>query len=202
MATTGPPSVGAGVGDGDRDRFGLAALVSALGTYAAPDDDQDAVRRRMLEFSAVHPDALRRTCLDGHFTGSALVVDAERTRVLVLFHAKLQRWLQPGGHADGEGDLAETALREASEETGVVGLRVVRPMIDLDIHEVRPPSEPAHLHLDVRHLVIAPVGAEVIGNHESLALRWVTPEELPGLGADEGLVRLTGRGMELARQVV
>ena len=93
---------------------------------------------------------------------------------------------------------AATALREATEETGITGLRVVRPLVDLDIHEVRPPGEPAHLHLDVRHLVLAPPGAMVTGNDESLALRWVRPDELPSLGADDGLVRLAERGMALA----
>jgi hypothetical protein len=75
------------------------------------------------------------------------------------------------------------------------------PAVDLDIHEVRPPSEPPHLHLDVRFVVVAPEGATVVGNHESEALRWVAPDELPGLGADEGLVRLTERGLALARRL-
>ena len=75
------------------------------------------------------------------------------------------------------------------------------PAVDLDIHEVRPPKEAPHLHLDVRFVVLAPPGATVVGNHESEALRWVVPEELPALGADEGLVRLTERGLALARRL-
>ena len=177
---------------------GLDAVVADLEAYRVPDDGQLDVRRRMLAFAATHPDALHRSCTEGHFTGSALVVDHEQAQVLVLFHTKLERWLQPGGHADGDADLAATALREATEETGITGLRVVRPLVDLDIHEVRPPGEPAHLHLDVRHLVLAPPGAMVTGNDESLALRWVRPDELPSLGADDGLIRLAERGMALA----
>ena len=75
------------------------------------------------------------------------------------------------------------------------------PAVDLDIHEVRPPAEPPHLHLDVRFVVLAPAGATVVGNHESQALRWVTPAELAGLGADESLHRLTERGLALARRL-
>ena len=81
--------------------------------------------------------------------------------MLLLFHAKVQRWLQPGGHADGDGNLARVALREAEEETGIEGLRVLTPAIDLDVHVFHNARavEPDHLHLDVRHLVVAPPGA-------------------------------------------
>ncbi|MCU0312334.1 MAG: NUDIX hydrolase [Acidimicrobiales bacterium] len=175
-----------------------SALVAGLTGYEPPDEQQAAIRREMLAFVDRHPDALHRTCVDGHFTASALVVDHEHRRVLVLLHRKLRRWLQPGGHADGQGDTAAGALREATEETGIAGLEVAPGIVDLDIHEVRPPGEPVHLHLDVRHLVLAPPGAIPSGNHESLGLRWALPEELGALGADEGLVRLARRGLERA----
>ena len=106
-----------------------------------------------------------------------------------MLHAKLGRWFQPGGHADGDGDLPGVAWREATEETGIAGLRVVVPAVDLDIHEVGPPHGP-HLHLDVRYLVVAPPGAVPVGNHESLDLRWATYDELPSFGVDDGLLRL------------
>lgn len=156
----------------------------------------EATRRQMLAFAAAHPDALLRTCAPGHFTGSALVVDPTTGRLLVLHHTKLQRWLQPGGHADGDANLAAVALREAAEETGIDGLRVALPAIDLDIHLVSPPREPAHHHYDVRFLVLAPPGARVSGNHESTALRWVALDELAGLGCDPGLVRMARTGLD------
>ena len=74
----------------------------------------------------------------GHFTGSALVVHADLERTLVLFHTKLQIWVQPGGHADGDANLARVALREAIEETGIEGLKVWPVAVDLDIHGVDP----------------------------------------------------------------
>jgi 8-oxo-dGTP pyrophosphatase MutT (NUDIX family) len=177
----------------------LGRLVGELRSLVPADDQQAELRRWMLDFARRHPDALLRCCAEGHFTASALVVDARAEEVLVLFHTKLQRWLQPGGHLDGNADLAASALREATEETGIAGLRVVGPAVDLDVHEVRPPSEAPHLHLDVRHVVLAPEGATVVGNHESEALRWVHPDELCALGADEGLQRLARRGLEVAR---
>ena len=180
----------------------LGRVVAALEGLVPADAGQAELRERMVHFASTHPDALWRSCHDGHFTASSLVVDARAEQVLVLFHAKLQRWLQPGGHIDGNADLAASALREATEETGIDGLRVVVPAVDLDVHEVRPPREHPHLHLDVRYVVLAPEGATAVANHESEALRWVRPDELASLHADEGLVRLTRRGLAVARQLL
>lgn len=122
---------------------------------------EDDLRRRVLKFCADHPDALHRTCSEGHLTGSGVVVAPLRREALLIHHKKLGRWLQPGGHADGEGDLAQVALREATEETGIEGLEVVTPAISLDIHEIPPrKNEPMHLHLDLRFLILAPEDAE------------------------------------------
>jgi 8-oxo-dGTP pyrophosphatase MutT (NUDIX family) len=143
----------------------------------------------MLAFLDEHPEALDRSCADGHVTGSAMVVDPVSGRFLLMLHAKLGRWLQPGGHADGDGALPGVAWREATEETGIGGLRVAVPAVDLDIHRVGPPPGP-HLHLDVRYLVVVPPGAVPAANHESLDLRWAGAGELASLGADQGLVRL------------
>ncbi len=182
-------------------RSDLADAEAELRAYEPPDDEQHAARDRMIAFLEAHPDALWRSCTEGHLTGSALVVDAEAEHLLVLFHAKVRRWLQPGGHVDGDANLAGVALREAREETGIAGLRVVVPAIDLDIHEFHAAGERDHLHLDTRFVVLAPPGAVVRGNHESEGLRWVTVDELPGLGADPGTVRMAARGLALARRL-
>ena len=157
---------------------------------------QNADRDRILELLDVHGAELadRRTA-PGHLTGSALVIDPAGGRVLMLLHAKLGRWLQPGGHADGDHELAGVALREASEETGIEGLSVLVPAVDVDIHAVdHGDSLGEHLHLDVRFVVLAPPGSVERGNHESLALRWVEPDEVGELCGEEGLVRLLGAG--------
>jgi 8-oxo-dGTP pyrophosphatase MutT (NUDIX family) len=176
-----------------------AAVVAALPGEA----DHEVARTQILAFVDEHPDALERSNTRGHLTGSALVVDPRTRHVLVLFHAKVQRWLQPGGHADGDANLAHVALREAQEETGIVGLRVVTPAIDLDVHVFHNAAgtEPDHLHLDVRHLVVAPEGAEPVKNHESEGLRWVAVEDLPSLDVDPGTIRMAEAGLRALAQL-
>lgn len=182
---------------------GDAALAASTDLAEAAARVEDAIdpsgqRGRFRRFLAAHPNALQRSCVEGHLTGSALVVDAAGTQLVLLHHRKLQRWLQPGGHADGDANLTAVARREAEEETGLQGLRVVSPAIDLDVHEVSGPREPAHLHFDVRFLVVAPPGAVLAGNEESTDLRWVAFDALEEFAPDAGLRRLAAT----ARQVL
>jgi 8-oxo-dGTP pyrophosphatase MutT (NUDIX family) len=129
-----------------------------------------------------------------HFTGSALVTDG--ARVALVFHRKLGRWLQPGGHAEPEdgGDLTRTALREAREETGLaVWLHPLAPRpLDVDVHTIPARPEAAeHLHLDVRFLVLAaPSGALVRDAAEASDLRWFALEEALETAGDASLRRL------------
>lgn len=178
-------------------------LTLAREQLAAADVDPGAERHRraMLDFVDQHDDALHRSCREGHLTGSALVVDAAGERVVLLHHRKLRRWLQPGGHCDGDGNLAAVALREATEETAVDGLRVHPVAVDLDVHLVEPPDDGPHLHLDARFLVVAPVGAEPGGNHESTDIRWVTPAELEALDVDDGTLRMVEHGLQVLRRL-
>lgn len=160
------------------------------------------VRRQVLGMLEDHGAALAdRSTSCAHLTGSALVLDASGHRTLVMLHTKLHRWLQPGGHADGDHELAGVALKEATEETGIAGLRVRVPAVDIDIHSVDHGDHLGeHLHLDLRFVVVAPPGAVECGNHESQALRWVTLEELEELADEPGLIRLARRGFALKRQ--
>ena len=158
-------------------------------------------RNAMRSLLAQRPAPLDRRERPGHFTASALVLNARRDRVLLLHHTKLRIWVQPGGHADGNANLLAVALSEATEETGIAGLRIWGEAIDLDIHEVAPPKEDAHLHYDVRFLALAPRSAVLNANHESTAQRWVSPNELAALGVDLGLQRLAETGLALARRL-
>jgi 8-oxo-dGTP pyrophosphatase MutT (NUDIX family) len=110
---------------------------------------------------------------DGHFTGSAWVASADGERVLLTLHRKLGRWLQLGGHADGDTDLARVALREATEESGLDGLAIERTIFDLDKHLIPAHGdEPAHFHYDVRFVVSASADETYEISSESIELRW------------------------------
>lgn len=175
----------------------LAEARAQLARFDPPDAEAAATHDRFVAFLDAHPRAAHlRSCASGHLTASALVVDAGRARGLLVHHRKLGRWLQPGGHADGDADLARVALREAREESGVAGLALWRAEpVDLDVHAIPArPGEPAHLHYDARFVVLAPRDAVLTGNHESHEVRWATPGELDELGADASTKRLFARG--------
>ncbi len=173
----------------------LAALVRSLESHRPADDAEAADLARILAFVRRHADPFDRRIAEGHLTGSAVVVAADGTRVLLLHHRKLQRWLQPGGHADaGESSGETVALREAGEETGIEGLALhpgaPRPL-DVDVHDIPARrGEPTHQHLDLRYLVVAPDGAPLRrAAAESRALCWFTWDELQAVDLDPGLRR-------------
>jgi 8-oxo-dGTP pyrophosphatase MutT (NUDIX family) len=170
-------------------------LVDSLSRHPCADDAERRDRDHILGFIRRHAAPFDRRIAEGHLTASALVVSRSGDRVLLLHHRKLERWLQPGGHAEPGETLGEAiALREAHEETGVEGLELhptaSRPL-DVDVHAIPARGiEPAHDHLDLRYLVLAPGGAATMLNaDESYALRWFAWDEIDGLGLDPGLRR-------------
>jgi 8-oxo-dGTP pyrophosphatase MutT (NUDIX family) len=165
----------------------LAVLEGADERAAEP-----ATRRLFTDFALERVDCCERTCEPGHFTGSAWVVSADGERALLLHHRKLDRWLQPGGHADGDGDLAAVALREAEEETGLPGLRIEGGVFDLDRHLIPARgAEPAHFHYDVRFVVRAGADETFVVSEESHALAWRPVREIAvDAHADESVRRM------------
>lgn len=143
-------------------------------------------------FMAAHPDCLWRACLEGHLTASAWIVDAARTRTLLTHHRKLDRWLQLGGHVDGEADLAVAALREAQEESGLAQLRLVSPEVfDVDRHRIPARgAEPEHWHFDVRFLIEADPAEPLQISSESKDLAWVRLGDVARLNPEESLLRM------------
>jgi 8-oxo-dGTP pyrophosphatase MutT (NUDIX family) len=185
---------------------GRQALIEELELLIPHDDEEQKDRDRILAFVRTHENPFDRRIAEGHLTGSAIVVSPDGRRVLLLHHRKLDRWLQPGGHAEpGETSGEQAALREAREETGLLGLalhpRAPRPL-DVDVHEIPArPGEPAHEHLDLRYLVVAPPGAVLNPDTAELhALRWVEWVQVPALSPDHGLSRALGKARALVRR--
>lgn len=164
--------------------------------------ESDLAREKILEFINTHNDALYRTCVEGHLTGSAMIVESSFERVLVMLHKKLGIWLQPGGHADGEGYLSNVAYREAFEETGIENLALWTTAIDCDVHRIPEfGDEKEHFHFDLTYLLLAPREAVIKRNHESTDMRWVTLRELEALTGEERLQRIARIGLELAHKI-
>jgi 8-oxo-dGTP pyrophosphatase MutT (NUDIX family) len=178
-----------------------ADLLDKLARYAAR-FPRELAAPRMRSFVERRPDCLLRSCLEGHVTGSAWIASAEGSRTLLAHHRKLDRWLQPGGHADGDPDTLAVALREAREETGLRELEPLgRDPFDLDIHEIPARAgEPAHLHYDVRYLLVASPDAPLAPSPESHALRWFA-RDAPEVLAEESLARMARKARLLLASV-
>jgi 8-oxo-dGTP pyrophosphatase MutT (NUDIX family) len=182
----------------DGTRVALRALDDRLAAHVAADDKEARDVAFIREFLREHPrDAHLRAQPLGHLTGSGFVLDSTRTRVLLLFHGKLRRWLQPGGHGEGELDPRLIALREIEEETGI-GKAELAPfpderLLDVDVHLIPArPNEPEHPHLDLRYGFIAREGVLPQLSEESTDLRWFDLDALPG-GVDDSLRRAVSK---------
>ncbi len=176
-------------------------LLNSLLAHDAGDEAEASDLAEIIEFVRIDPRPFARSSGDspparqGHLTGSAIVVSADGEEVVLLHHAKLDRWLQPGGHGEhGERLGEQVALREAREETGINGLSLhpeAPQPLDVDVHDIPARAdEEAHRHLDLRYLLVAPAGARLKADpRESLAVEWFAWEQLGDLGLDQGLLR-------------
>lgn len=154
-------------------------LLELLAKYMPDSPSQAQLQAQFRDFISANPDCCERTLASGHLTGSAWLVSGDGLRAALMHHAKLGRWLQPGGHADGDADLAAVAKREAEEETGLADLVLSPEIFDLDRHEIPARGqEPAHWHYDMRFVVRANGSEDFIQNTESLALAWIRVAEL------------------------
>lgn len=174
-------------------------LLRLLEQYAAQFPEERCVVERIVQLVRSREDCFKRTCRPGHITGSAWVLSHDRTQCLLLHHRKLDRWLQPGGHADGQTDVAEVALREAQEESGLQHLSLENEGVplDLDVHDI--PArvdadgkliEDAHEHHDVRFLFVAAAGQQLVLSDESHELRWLNHEQVLNLTDEESVLRM------------
>ncbi|HPI79890.1 MAG TPA: NUDIX hydrolase [Cyclobacteriaceae bacterium] len=139
-----------------------------------------------------HPACFNRDHLPGHITGSAWIANPYFTKVLLVHHAKLDKWLQPGGHADGNENVMNVALKELQEETGLTRAKLNRDSIfDIDIHTIpERDSFPEHLHYDVRFLFAANETDPVAINHESHDIQWVNLSKLKKYNNEKSILRM------------
>lgn len=175
------------------------ALCRALLRYCERCPERAAVAQELYRFVAAHADCFCRSLKVGHITGSAWLLNPAGDKALLTLHHNLKRWLQPGGHADGDPNALAVALREATEESGIEGIvPLSEEILDVDIHRIpaRPArGEPAHLHYDVRFLLRAPHERYAV-SAESDALAWWSAADIEARAAelDEAVLRLAALG--------
>jgi 8-oxo-dGTP pyrophosphatase MutT (NUDIX family) len=184
-------------------------LLDTLAAYRQIFPAEADVVDRMRDLIRGHANCFDRACRPGHITGAAWILSADRRRALLTHHRKLERWLQLGGHADGQWQIEQVALREAREESGMTDFDFV-PIdgallpFDLDIHLI--PSrynaagemiEDAHEHHDVRFLLVAQPGQRIRVSDESHDVAWFTSDEVLELTADESVLRMLRKALEL-----
>ena len=131
----------------------------------------------------------------GHITASAWVLSSDQTETLLVHHRKLNRWLQPGGHIEGDQTVFDAALREAREESGLTNLRSLSEAIfDVDIHPIPArPEFPAHQHLDIRYVFVADRTELLRCSPESHAVQWWPLSGLSRTVADVSIIRMAER---------
>lgn len=140
-----------------------------------------------------------RSRLAEHLTASCWVTNSSYKKVLLLHHKKLDKWLQPGGHADGNENLIQVAKKELNEETGLKHFRLYSTYIfDIDIHLIfEKKNIPEHFHYDVRFHFIAEKLQEIRKNHESFDLKWVNLEDATNICKKEkSIIRMVNKNRE------
>jgi 8-oxo-dGTP pyrophosphatase MutT (NUDIX family) len=167
-----------------------AQLLQQLLSYQTHFHEEKDFVLRFLELLKSN-DAFQRTHLPGHITGSAWIVNKNRDQTLLVHHAKLNKWVQPGGHADGDENILQVALREAEEETGLKNFKITKTIFDIDIHTIPERKDfPQHQHYDIRYLLEADTNEQIVVSDESHDVKWVYLSELEKFTLERSVLRM------------
>lgn len=178
----------------------MKKLILLLNSYNPNNKKEEVYKERMLTLLENSEEiAFSRENQKAHFTASAWILSSDKSKVLLLHHTKLDKWLQPGGHADGELDLLKVALKEAKEETGLVDLQLLTPEIfDIDIHTIPQRKEvPEHEHFDVRFAFITSNENKIEINNESKAYKWIKLQEINQITQEQSILRMQQKSKTL-----
>lgn len=175
------------------------SLIGQLNDYAIRHPEEGGTVDGFMQFVASQPDCFCRSLSIGHITGSAWVVNADGSEVLLTHHRKLDRWLQLGGHADGESDVLSVAMKEAEEESGLIGFtHIGTGVFDIDIHPIPArKDEPEHLHYDVRYVLRVGGSLDYTVSDESHDLRWVKLGDVETLTTEPSMMRMVEKWKSL-----
>jgi 8-oxo-dGTP pyrophosphatase MutT (NUDIX family) len=173
------------------------SLLKLLENYSG----ESTIAAKLINFVEADVDCFERSNEAGHITASCWLVSRDGQRVLLTHHRKLNKWLQPGGHCDGDSDVLRAALKEAREESGIEEWELVEEGIfDIDTHLIPArPNEPEHFHYDVRFLFRAVENEQYVVSHESHDLAWVEHDQLNDYTTEKSMNRMSGKWQTLVK---
>lgn len=172
-----------------------AELITALQHHVSTSVHEADMVQKILDFVQSTTNCFERSNLAGHVVAGALVLNQAHTHVALMHHVKLQRWLQPGGHADGDSNLLRVAQKEVWEETGLATTPLVTTIFDVDAHLIAARGEgekhvPEHWHYEARFLLEALNEEALQANAESQGVKWVALNDVPNYTTEESVLRM------------
>jgi 8-oxo-dGTP pyrophosphatase MutT (NUDIX family) len=172
--------------------MGRDQLLSLLKKYIPSDGAEQTMHQDTIVFVQANPECFERSLTIGHITASGWVVSPDRAMALLMHHRKLDKWFQPGGHCDGDPNVAAVAEKEIMEETGVEEVRIINPEIfDIDIHLIPANTKDhAHFHYDIRFLFEADPLKKITANFESKDVKWVALDDVEALNNSDSIMRM------------
>jgi 8-oxo-dGTP pyrophosphatase MutT (NUDIX family) len=174
-------------------------LIQLIEDYHPITHHEQAAKQRMLEFISEHHDCFERSLAIGHITASSWLLNKNKTHALLMHHAKLDKWFQLGGHADGNADVLDVAIKEAQEESGIMAIEPLKESIfDIDIHMIPAnKKEQEHYHYDVRFLLQVTSDEDFVQNNESKELRWIGKNNKDLPTDEESVIRMFNKWLAL-----
>lgn len=169
-----------------------SSLLNLLEAYHPQDVDEQKAKEIIQLFVHANPDCFERTLEIGHITASSWLLNKEHTHALLMHHKKLNMWVMPGGHCDGDSDTLAVAIKEAQEESGIINIQAVSPAIfDIDVHIIPTTTkEKEHYHYDIRFLLHVTSKETTIQNDESNALLWINKDKQQLVTQERSVVRM------------
>lgn len=177
-------------------------LIKDIESIKPLDKAEAAFIPRFTELLKNEPRCFYRDCFPAHITGSAILLNPHGDEILMNHHASLDKWMNFGGHADGEEDILAVAIRETMEESGITAFKpITSDIIDIDIHTIpanASKAEPEHYHFDIRYAMQMTDDQPPIISHESKDLQWMDFDQaLKSIDANDSLIRLITKVKDL-----
>ncbi len=173
-------------------------LLEMLSSYALHFPEEEILKQEMISFIKKNEHCFERSLEAGHITASSWILNYDRSKALLMHHKKLDKWLQLGGHCDGDHNTLKVALKEAQEESGIADIMPIRNNIfDIDIHFIPANAqEKGHYHYDIRYLLQITKDQLAPGNDESNALRWITKDVMELPTSDPSMLRMFNKWLK------